>query len=457
MEQNGFFEQPRKMDLKNINLQFFGEEESANTLRIVAFKNTGWIRINKLTMFLGDNSAGKSVLYQVVRLLKKCYDLLDLEKHFSDFGAVEDIVGTFEDAHNKNSEEQQISFSFLFENTKIGGQTYVYQIEITPVLEHKYGMVSSVTLEKDTENHELLKYYDSQNLFFLRRKKGFEIPDEVEKNVIQIMEALRNFAGQIRTISYHRHIPERKMIFTGSQKKYVESNGENAYEMLIQLAESDSEREKKINSWLNKFGYTYHWDSEEKNIGEFMLVNNKTGKKSNIVDNGLGISQSLPIAVEMSDLKGSTILLDTPEAFLQTRMQSEMGDLLIEGAKTGNILAETGSEYIVLRIQRRISEGLIEAKDVSIYFLCDNDGDGSTECKILEINSFGEFVNIPEQFKFFFSSVGVAYNTDRQIITEDSDYGVHDEEEKKDINHYMKEEMNLSICSAEQALENILG
>lgn len=52
--------------------------------------------------------------------------------------------------------------------------------------------------------------------------------------------------------------------------------------------------------------------------------------------------------------------------------------------------------------------------------------------------------------------VGVAYNTDKQIITEDSDYGVHGEEEKKAVYDYMKEKMSLNVYSAEQALETIL-
>ena len=412
MIQSGFFEQPRKIDFGNTDLQISDVGESFEHYKVKAFKvfnfkafeDTEWIEINKLTLFLGDNSAGKSVLYQVVKLLKSCYDLLSQERYFYDFGDIKEIVGTFDDAHNKNSEKQQIVFSFLLENEQFLEQKYVYSVEISPTPKHEYGMVSRVVLKTETVTLELLDYYESQNLFFLRRKQEFEVPSGVENNVKQTMEALRNFAGHIRTISYHRHIPNRKMTFTGSVKEYVESKGENAYEMLIQLAQSNPEREKKINAWLEKYGYTYFWNSAEKNIGEFMLVNKKTGKKSNIVDNGLGISQSLPIAVELSDLKGNTLLLDTPEAFLQTRMQSEMGDLLLEGAKTGNVLAETGSEYVVLRIQRRVAEGEIDSKDISIYFLCDGMENGSTFCEKMEMNSYGEFINTPEQFKFFFSS-----------------------------------------------------
>lgn len=52
--------------------------------------------------------------------------------------------------------------------------------------------------------------------------------------------------------------------------------------------------------------------------------------------------------------------------------------------------------------------------------------------------------------------VGSAYHTDGKIITEDSDYGVHGEEEKKAVYEYMKQEMNLQVFTAKQAVETIL-
>lgn len=53
--------------------------------------------------------------------------------------------------------------------------------------------------------------------------------------------------------------------------------------------------------------------------------------------------------------------------------------------------------------------------------------------------------------------VGVAFNTDKQIITEDSDYGVAGQEDKQEIYSYMKDEMELNVYSAEQALETVLN
>lgn len=397
-------------DVGQVMIDTYSDELRNDAYQVIAFKlhnfkafqETDWIRINQLTLFLGDNSAGKSVLYQVVKLLKTCFEAISQERYFNDLGGVKDIVGKYADAHNKNAADDKTRFSFLLENKKNTADKIAYHIEISPSKEHDYGRISDVVIESREWKRQLLEYYESQNLFFLRRKAEIEIPENISSDVKAVLEAMRNFAEQIRAISYQRQAPERSMTFTGSTKDYVDSDGANTYEMIVQLGKNDPEREKKINAWLRKFGYAYEWNAFEKNIGEFLLVNQKTGKKSNIVDNGLGISQSLPIAVELSDLKGTTILLDTPEAFLQTRMQSEMGDLLIEGAKTGNVLAETGSEYILLRIQRRIAEKVLNKEKVSFYFILDQNGDA--KCYELQLNEYGEFINTPEKFQEFFSS-----------------------------------------------------
>lgn len=39
-----------------------------------AFEDTGWIKINRITLLLGENSTGKSSLFQALQLLRFCYD-----------------------------------------------------------------------------------------------------------------------------------------------------------------------------------------------------------------------------------------------------------------------------------------------------------------------------------------------------------------------------------------------
>lgn len=49
--------------------------------------------------------------------------------------------------------------------------------------------------------------------------------------------------------------------------------------------------------------------------------------------------------------------------------------------------------------------------------------------------------------------VGTAMHTDKIIVTEDSDYGVHGEEEAKKVNIYMKDHMKLSVHTSRQFLD----
>ncbi|MCD7813321.1 MAG: PIN domain-containing protein [Lachnospiraceae bacterium] len=49
--------------------------------------------------------------------------------------------------------------------------------------------------------------------------------------------------------------------------------------------------------------------------------------------------------------------------------------------------------------------------------------------------------------------VGTAMNADKIIVTEDSDYGVHQEAEKQEVFTYMKEKMGMRVMSAEQFSE----
>lgn len=178
--------------------------------------------------------------------------------------------------------------------------------------------------------------------------------------------------------------------------------GRNIYDLLYTLSELKGKSFSILKSWLEKFGYSYRWDMKGVNRGEFLLKDLKSGIESNLVDNGYGISQSLPLAA-LDLIEGKTVLVDSPEAFLQTGMQSEMGDLLIEGSKNGRILLETGSEYLMLRIRRRVAEGLIAKEEISIYYLEESKA-GQTACYTIRLDDLGEFEDMPESFIQFFSS-----------------------------------------------------
>ena len=52
--------------------------------------------------------------------------------------------------------------------------------------------------------------------------------------------------------------------------------------------------------------------------------------------------------------------------------------------------------------------------------------------------------------------VGVALSTDKTIVTDDSDYGVHGETDKQQVYEYMRDELQLTVFNSEQAKEKYL-
>ena len=95
------------------------------------------------------------------------------------------------------------------------------------------------------------------------------------------------------------------------------------------------------------------------------LVNKKTKIKTNFFNTGFGFSQLLPILTQTTISQDDTILIEQPELHLHPAIQAELGDTFIRSAlrrrdysrgNPNNILIETHSEHLILRLLRRIRE-----------------------------------------------------------------------------------------------------
>jgi predicted ATPase len=137
-------------------------------------------------------------------------------------------------------------------------------------------------------------------------------------------------------------------------------------------------------------------------VKQLYQVNIKTKGSKNwvdICDVGFGVSQILPIiALCYFAPHGSMIIIEQPEIHLHPKVQSGLGDLLIDAALSRNIqfVIESHSEHLLTRIQRRIAEEKIDDKEIKINFC--NLVDGESVLEELEVDDFGEISNWPENF-----------------------------------------------------------
>jgi predicted ATPase len=119
----------------------------------------------------------------------------------------------------------------------------------------------------------------------------------------------------------------------------------------------------------------------------------------NVAAMGEGISQLLPIITEVvrSD-RFSTVLVEQPEIHLHPALQSELADLFIKIVNLGErqLVVETHSEHLLLRLRRRIADGDIDADKVRILYV--SKVNGASKVDTLRLTDSGQIDNWPKGF-----------------------------------------------------------
>ena len=99
--------------------------------------------------------------------------------------------------------------------------------------------------------------------------------------------------------------------------------------------------------------------------------------------------------------EGSILILENPEAHLHPKAQSELADVLIDVVKNRNvqIILESHSEHLLLRLMRRIAEECEEgiSADQTAFHFCEIKG-GNSRAEQLKVDEYGNISNWPKDF-----------------------------------------------------------
>ena len=156
------------------------------------------------------------------------------------------------------------------------------------------------------------------------------------------------------------------------------------------------------NSGLFKRIFIKYW-GEDSGHPFSLMVETISGRKSNIIDVGYGVSQILPLIYEILNANYPTqFLIQQPEVHMHPCAQAEFTTFISTMVKEKNceFVIETHSDFLIDRIRHVIMNEGISNNDVNILFF-DSTGD-TTRIHQIDLDSEGLPVDPPDSYRKFF-------------------------------------------------------
>jgi predicted ATPase len=168
---------------------------------------------------------------------------------------------------------------------------------------------------------------------------------------------------------------------------------------------------KSLQSALNEFGVASGLFSSvdvkrkgHKESDPFQIAIKTVGQSFNLVDVGYGVSQVLPIVVDVLENTGErTFLLQQPEVHLHPRAQAELGSFLATLAKKQRkqFVIETHSDYLIDRVRMDIRDKKnLNPDDMAILYF--EKSQGGVKIHHLKVDEYGNIVDAPPTYRQFF-------------------------------------------------------
>lgn len=211
-----------------------------------------------------------------------------------------------------------------------------------------------------------------------------------------------------------RDAPQRYYRMQNLSANTIDMNGSNIAVFVKEMGEKLQTLNDVIDT---RFGFTIDVESKFGQISLFII---KDGKRTNIIDNGFGYSQILPIILATFQLKYNvdqykvnahsiSLCIEQPELHLHPKMQFEYGCMIADTLKTieecskgrikQQIILETHSRSIIEAIGQNIADKLIDRNDVVVYLFEEHPDKSSVSCvRSAEFNKEGYLNNWPLGF-----------------------------------------------------------
>jgi predicted ATPase len=430
-----------------------------SALRFTNFKSWAVADLDcgRITGLFGTNSSGKTSVIQFLLLMKQTKDATDRRVSLELNG---DLVklGTVKDAIHRHDETRSIEIDLTFDleselslanpsekrmsavarasRLGLGAEIGVHQhAPLARKIAYTLGDMRFSLVPRKPESPEFdlratpIESGKSDFRFVRTTGRAWQLPGPIKsyafpdqartyfQNAGFLADLETAYEAAIDKIYYLgplREFPQRDYLWARSRPTDVGRRGEKAIDAILAATDSNEKRNLKqkgrlwpfqemIAYWLREMGLIQEFRVEEISEGsnrwQTRVKTSAGATEVLLTDVGFGVSQVLPVVTLLQYVpEGSTVILEQPEIHLHPLAQAGLADVIIQAAERRRVqvILESHSEHLLLRLQRRIAEQEISADNVKLYF-CDAPKGVSTLTE-LEVDMFGNIRNWPEKF-----------------------------------------------------------
>ena len=398
-------------------------------------------RLRPITLLVGENSTGKTTFLGCYSALHR---LVDLDRFYDwkpDFNQEPFLMGSFRDIVRARRGPKGLIQSFeigIKIDSKKENNIPLYWTKIIFSEDGSQPIISKVRYEFDDltfvelnrESKKLavktiggsIKLDDHvssrAHVLFLLHSSLMDFSDQKnvpqDNELINILQHTPNF-GYTLMLKLPNMIPiaplrsKPKRTYDPVQET-TSPEGDHVPMMMMRLSRTDDRHWRPMRENLSAFGRNSGMfsDIQVRRHGKQMSdpfqlqVKARSGTPDNIMDVGYGVSQSLPILVDIHSHRDSLFLLQQPEVHLHPRAQAELATVFVNSArKHGNsFMIETHSDHIVDRMRILVRQGKISAEDISILYF--EPVKNAVQIHNIEVDGNGNLENAPPGYRDFF-------------------------------------------------------
>ena len=341
------------------------------------FGNSESLTIRPVTILVGKNSSGKSSITKLLTILAKSFSgtlkksVILLETEGVSLGVSYQNL-----CHNGNTTGLALGVAY---NNGVRIEVELMASPKDEIQIFKYTVSSAEGI------HSMRLYEDRVNYFCRENEKlylnsGFS--GFIHKEFLTDMGIDTELAFNVDYIGPLRSEPQRSYYYTGGElSDNVVPKGDNAYQLLC----ADEKLTQAASLWFERnFNGCRMRVEPGGERGAYLIQMNKPDNGDywvNIADEGMGMSQVLPIVTRcLHKVPGSIVVMEQPELHLHPAAHASLAYLFAESSKRNgqSYIIETHSENILLGLRDAVVDRNIgfNPEDVIIYFI-DEDEEGA--------------------------------------------------------------------------------